>query len=84
MLLVQYITMIQSVSKQQNVQQVTKLCKYLVAIKRGSSSSSGTTGSSHVIRTLHDGESELVHVNKIPTIKGFDILRNPKLNKVID
>lgn len=29
----------------------------------------------------HDDDG-LVHVNKIPTIKGFDILRNPKLNKV--
>jgi len=28
----------------------------------------------------HDDDG-LVHVNKIPTIKGFDILRNPKLNK---
>ena len=27
-------------------------------------------------------EDGIVHASKIPSIKGFDILRNPKLNKV--
>ena len=36
------------------------------------------------IRSYVSGEENdnIEHVNKIPTIKGFDILRNPKLNKV--
>lgn len=32
--------------------------------------------------SIYEQETGTVHVNKIPTIKGFDILRNPKLNKV--
>ena len=32
--------------------------------------------------SIYEQETGTVHVNKIPTVKGFDILRNPKLNKV--
>lgn len=34
-----------------------------------------------IILDGYNRNGDVTHVNKIPTIKGFDILRNPKLNK---
>ncbi|XP_057308261.1 NADP-dependent malic enzyme-like [Hydractinia symbiolongicarpus] len=34
-----------------------------------------------IILDGYNRNEDVTHVNKIPTIKGFDILRNPKLNK---
>ena len=62
--------------------QVLKKCSITSNGKRLASS----YHTSHVFRThpseVESRNEEDIRINKIPNIKGFEILRNPKLNKV--